>query len=127
MSYSGDIKELGNWIKRETKITEVTYNKLPSNGSRGMSARLIYLGDEALEIKEDFRLINLVLRISGDAESWGEIMDALQLIQNNLLRERKHDVLFGEAENPDGSTVEGGDFTIDLPVSITTSTGKVAL
>lgn len=125
-SYSGAIKKLGEWIKRETKVREVTYNKMPGSMANGISARLIYVGDVDLEIKKDFRLINLVLRLSGEAESWADILDALQLIQNNLLREREFNVIFGEAENPDGSTVEGGDFNIDQPLSIRVSTGRAA-
>ena len=127
MSYSGEIKKIGEWIKRETKVREVTYNKMPSTMSNGTSARIIYVGDVDLEIKKDFRLINLVLRLSGEAENWADIIDTLQFIQNNLLRERENDVIFGEVENPDGANVEGGDFTLDLPLSFKVSTGKVAL
>ena len=127
MSYSGEIKKLGNWIKKETKVREVTYNKSPGSMGNGITARIIYVGDINLEMKKDFRLINLVLQLSGEAESWADIIDTLQFIQNNLLRERGHDVIFGEVENPDGSSVEGGDFNIELPISITVSTGKVAL
>ena len=127
MSYSGEIKKLGNWIKRETKVREVMYNKMPASMSNGISARIIYVGDENLEIKEDFRAINLVLQLSGEADNWADILDTLQAIQNNLLREREHDVMFGEVENPDGSNVEGGDFSIEFPFKITVSAGKVSL
>jgi len=127
MSYSGEIKKLGNWIKRETKVREVMYNKMPSAMSNGISARIIYIGDENLDIKKDYRTINLVLQLSGEADSWADILDTLQIIQNNLLREREHDVRFGEVENPDGSNVEGSDFTLDLPILLRASTGKVAL
>jgi len=128
MSYSGEIKKIGEWIKRETKIREVVYNKLPSQmSSSGLSCRIVFVGDENNPIKKDFRIITLVIRLSGDAESWADILDTLQLIQNNLLREREYDITFGEVENPDGSNVEGGDFMVELPINITVSTGKVAL
>ena len=128
MSYSGEIKKIGEWIKKETKIREVVYNKAPSQmSSSGLSCRIVFVGDENNPIKKDFRLINLVLRLSGDAESWADILDTMQLIQNNLLREREYDITFGEVENPDGANVEGGDFMIEQPLKITVSTGKVAL
>lgn len=127
MSYSGEVRKFGNWLKKETKITEVTYNKLPSSGMRGISARIIYLGDTDLEIKKDFRIINLMLRLSGDAESWDDILDTIQYVQNNLVRERQHNITFGDVENPDGATGEGGDFSLDMPLKIRVSTGKESL
>lgn len=130
MSYSSEIKKLGGWIQRETKIREVTYNKMPSTMSNGISARIIYLGDESVDgiaKKSGFMTINLVLRLSGEADNWADIIDTMQNLQNNLIRERDYDVKFGEVENPDGSNDEGGDFNLDLPLQIRVSTGRVAL
>jgi len=127
MNYSGEIKKLGEWIKRETNVREVVYNKVPGSIGNGVSARLIFLSDENIESKKDRRWINLTLQLSGEAESWTNILDTMQRVQNNLLREREQNIRFTTIENPDGANVEGGDFTIELPIDIRVSTGKESL
>lgn len=128
MSYSGDIKKFGEWIRREIKINDIVYNKDSLGMSEGsISCRIVVMGDEDIETKRDFRFINLTVRLQSDPGSWEKVIDTAQILQNNLLRERDFNVNFGEMENPDGINVEGGEFMLDIPVQIRVSTGQEAL
>ena len=124
---SHDIQTLGEWIKRETKISNVVYNNDPISNSDTISARIVFVnyvkGESA---KINFMDLNILLRIMAPATSWRDCLNTMQDIISNLLEEREHDYRFGDVENPLGTDAKEGDFMLDIPITLISHAGDSA-
>lgn len=124
MKYSGTIKSFGEYIKSDTKIKTVSYQSEAETA--GISAALFLTGIEKVEVKRDFRRLNVTLRVSGPADQWEGVLNVVQDIENNLQREREKDITYGEVTNPDDIDGGTGRFRLDLPIQLTESTGRTS-
>lgn len=122
MSYSQEIIKFGDWLRKETKVKNVSFQI--DSAHAGLYAFIFMTESVKDELSKRARLISFICRVSSPIDQWSSCLDVVQSIENNLQVEREHNIIVGEISNPDSIDGGSGRFRLDIPITIRVLTGK---
>lgn len=123
MSYVGEIKKIGEWLKKETKIRNVSYQV--DKSEQGLYALIYFTDSIKTGDAKRARFLNLTVRVSSPIDLWEDGLSVVEAIENNLQTERENDIIVDEVTNFDNVDTSASRFIVDITIKKRVQTGRI--